>query len=77
MTLLLMGAYGEYSKLRLLSGVEECGGFGVDFFAEGGGREDSDARAEAEDEEAGMLLAFEADVEGLPVGGEGLGGWFF
>ena len=39
----------------------------MDFFTEGGGLEDSDSGAEAEDEEAGVFFAFEVDVECLPT----------
>jgi hypothetical protein len=57
-----------------LGGIEQGCGFGLDFFAEGGGFEDSDAGAEAEDEEAGVFFAFEADVQDLPIVGEVGGG---
>ena len=45
----------------------------MDFFAEGDGFEDAYAGAEAEDEESGVLFAFETDLEGLPGFGEVLG----
>jgi len=57
----------------LALGIEEGGGFGVDFFAEGGRREDPDAVAEAEDEEAGVFFALETDMECFPGFGEVLG----
>ena len=46
--------------------IEQGGGFGLDFFAEGGGFEDADSGTEAEDQESGVFFALETDLEGLP-----------